>query len=370
MAARQARHAFLARAARRRRLGTVVLAHHADDQIELFFVRLLRGAGRQGLAGMKWRSPSPADPALHLIRPLLGCTRADLAAFATSQRIPFREDRTNASLDILRNRIRNQLLPLLTGSYQPALGSILLREMELLGTEEDWMADCARAWRAKPAAEPFGQLPVALQRILLRDALTQRGVEPEFGWVEHLRLHPGQAIMITPLLLVVHEGDGTLRRVQPPRSRASTRRQVVRLAGEAGSGQFDELTWSWRISPLRKTPLNRPQFGPGQEWFDADRVGAEVVLRHWHPGDRFQPSGLVEAVKLQDLFTNRKIPKAWRHRLTVATTAQGEIWWVEGLRIAQPFKLQPGTRRALRWSWSRVGAGPGLLGAESPISGR
>src|SRR6185369_5793855 len=71
MAARKLRHEFLARAARERGIKTVALAHHADDQVELFFLRLLRGAGTQGLSGMKWQSPSPADKTIALARPLL-----------------------------------------------------------------------------------------------------------------------------------------------------------------------------------------------------------------------------------------------------------------------------------------------------------
>ena len=89
----------------------VALAHHADDQVELFFLRLLRGAGGAGLAGMKWRSPSPADKQISLIRPLLDFSKAELLDFARESKIRFRDDATNFSSDILRNRIRHDLLP-------------------------------------------------------------------------------------------------------------------------------------------------------------------------------------------------------------------------------------------------------------------
>ena len=61
-----------------RKIKTIALAHHADDQVELFFLRLLRGAGGEGLAGMKWRSPSPADKKIALVRPLLDLTKNEL----------------------------------------------------------------------------------------------------------------------------------------------------------------------------------------------------------------------------------------------------------------------------------------------------
>jgi tRNA(Ile)-lysidine synthase len=71
MAARKLRHDFFARTARERKIHIIALAHHADDQVELFFLRLLRGAGGEGLAGMKWRAPSPVDSTITLVRPLL-----------------------------------------------------------------------------------------------------------------------------------------------------------------------------------------------------------------------------------------------------------------------------------------------------------
>jgi len=91
---------------------------------------------------------------------------------------------------------------------------------------------------------------------------------------------------------------------------------------------------------------------PQREFFDAERVGAKVVLRHWRPGDRFQPIGMKTAVKLQDWFTNQKIPATRRRELLLATTTAGEIFWVEGQRIGEAFKLTTATRKVLVWRWS------------------
>ena len=90
-----------------------------------------------------------------------------------------------------------------------------------------------------------------------------------------------------------------------------------------------------------------------REVFDADCVGSEVVVRHWRPGDRFQPIGMTSAVKLQDLFTNRKIPRAERHELMVATNRNGELFWVEKLRISERFKVTRRSIRQLEWCWDR-----------------
>ena len=146
MAARRARHDFLARAARRRRIPGIALAHHADDQLELFFLRLLRGSGGEGLAGMKWRNPSPSDEDIELVRPLLDQPKAVLMDYAADHGIQYREDASNALLDFQRNRIRHELLPLLRSKYQPALDRIIPRVMEIVGAEAEFAAEAARDW--------------------------------------------------------------------------------------------------------------------------------------------------------------------------------------------------------------------------------
>jgi tRNA(Ile)-lysidine synthetase-like protein len=92
---------------------------------------------------------------------------------------------------------------------------------------------------------------------------------------------------------------------------------------------------------------------PYLEQFDADALGKEITLRHWRSGDRFQPIGMAQSSKLQDLFTNLKIPEPERHRRAVAATEQGDIFWIEGIRIGEIAKVTPQTRRVLRWTWHR-----------------
>ena len=121
MAARKLRHEFFVKVARARKIPVVTLAHHADDQVEQFFLRVFRGAGGEGLAGMKWSAPSPWDSKIQLVRPLLDFSRADLRKFAVEKKIVFREDATNLKLDTLRNRVRNELLPLLRSLPVPDL---------------------------------------------------------------------------------------------------------------------------------------------------------------------------------------------------------------------------------------------------------
>ena len=379
MAARKARHEFLARTAARHGARIIALAHHADDQLELFFLRLLRGSGPEGLSGMKYVNASPAAPRISLVRPLLATPKSVLRAYATEHNVRFREDTSNAQLDFQRNRIRAELLPLLRRHYQPALDRTVARVAEIIQAESEFVTAAARRWLAgngdtqkhrqmvsgtqrEPnlASIAFAQLPVALQRRCLYLQLLDLGVEPDFAVVEQLRLHPEKPWCVQasePTMIRNVAGRVLLSRAEAPSLRAETPYGVLRhkelldLASGRGEAQFSCVKFEWQIRRHPLQSLISPR--PGRERFDADRIGAAIVLRHWQPGDRFQPIGMTSAVKLQDLFVNARIPRTRRHELVVGTTRAGEIFWVEGLRIGERFKLQKSTKRALHWRWQR-----------------
>ena len=127
---------------------------------------------------------------------------------------------------------------------------------------------------------------------------------------------------------------------------------ALALGDSAGEAHFGGVGFSWRLESRKGT--TGLKYVPGTEVFDAEQVGTGMILRHWRPGDRFEPIGMDRAVKLQDLFVNQKVPRQMRHKLVVATTQSGDIFWVEGLRIGNRFKLTGATIRRLRWSWQRA----------------
>ena len=352
MAARQVRHEFLARVAEEKRISTIVLAHHADDQVELFFLRLFRGTGPEGLTGMEEVSRSPSNPRLKLVRPLLEFTKEQLLTYAREQRIEFREDRSNRSIDILRNRVRHELLPLLQRNYQAGLQATILRLMKILREESRFIASAAALARDESKADSRN-LPLALRRRLLQQDLIALGLQPSFQRIEQLRRAGGVASMIEPGKFVKTSPEGRLVLYQHPELKFRHEEHLLSL-GKAGRAVFEGMQLQWAITGLPKDGPQRVKYRPGTESFDAEKVGDSIVLRHWRPGDRFQPIGMPGPVKLQDLFVNRKIARADRHNLLIAATAAGEIVWVEGLRISERFKLDKGTRRRLKWIWRRV----------------
>jgi tRNA(Ile)-lysidine synthase len=356
MAARQARHEFLARTARAMDARTVVLGHHRDDQTELFLLRLLRGAGGCGLAGMRWISPSPADRAVRLIRPFLSQTRSALAAYARDRQVPYRRDASNRDLEPLRNRIRQRLLPLLRREYAAAVDNAVWRSMEIVGAEADLASQSAARWLEHPDHAAFEQLHLAVQREAIRSQLWSLGVPADFTLVEELRRFAERPVTAGPALAVTRDISGIVRAIKPAGDRFDPASLELDLTGRAGECVFGELQIHWQRVARRGTPGTRTA-RHGIEQFDAAKVGNRVLLRHWRPGDRFQPTGMPAPVKLQNLFTNAGIDRARRHQLVVATTASGDLFWVEGLRMAEGFKLDKRSRQRLKWRWHRSGQG-------------
>jgi tRNA(Ile)-lysidine synthase len=332
MKARRLRHRFLCETASLVGSDRIALAHHADDQAELVLLRIFRGAGSDGLGAMRPIAPSPSDPRVRVLRPFLGFTRAELAEIAAKESIPFREDRSNRDLSVPRNRVRHRILPFLIREISPALPRILGRMAAISAGESEYLNDQASRWRRTARKVRFDRLPLAIQRIVLRQELWEVGQDLAFEALEELRRK--RVALEASGKRRVHPGGKERRRgpMATPLPLALDRKGVTGIPG----GRLE-----WRIVRRRRRKV------PGVEQLDADLVGGSAVLRHRRPGDIYQPMGMDRPGRLKHLLINRKVPaeeRAWR---LVMEASDGQIAWVEGFPPAEPFKLTPTTRRFL-----------------------
>ena len=188
-AARKLRYAKLVAEAQAFGAKVIVTAHQADDQAETVLWKLLRGAGSEGLSGMRINSRLGE---LTLLRPLLSLTRKDMEAYCQTRNIVYCTDSTNEDTHYTRNRIRNELLPYLEKEYNPALRLVLVREAEILAEEEKALSFCAEKYLQDASfcgivkleelgeahwvnAQRLGELPAALRKRILRALFFARG---------------------------------------------------------------------------------------------------------------------------------------------------------------------------------------------------
>lgn len=199
--ARHHRHAFFHQLIATGACDRIVTGHTRDDQAETILLRLLRGAGPAGLAGILPSRPIAAGaPAATLVRPLLGSSRAALRSWLQARGQSWREDPTNQDLSLRRNWVRAELVPLLQGEFNPALDAALATLAEVMrGEEEYWaqviapMAD--NLWHVEgpqliASRTQLQGLPLALQRRLLRE-----GVRRLRGDLLRLQFHHVESVV-------------------------------------------------------------------------------------------------------------------------------------------------------------------------------
>lgn len=160
-AAREVRYDFFTRTARTNRCSAILLAHHADDQVETCLFNLFRGAGSAGLGAMRVESHRGS---LHIVRPLLAVWRSEIDEYINAHRLKFREDATNRDLSNSRNRMRQQIIPMLEQHFGRELKKSVRRTAEILSAENEWISGMIEVGADELSVPDLRVMPEARQR--------------------------------------------------------------------------------------------------------------------------------------------------------------------------------------------------------------
>lgn len=361
-AGREARYAFLAGAARRMGLGAVATGHTRDDAAETLLLRLLRGAARTGLCGM--RPVRPLADGILLVRPLIEVSRAEVLEFLRECGASYRTDSSNEDPRFDRNRLRREVLPVLE-RFASGSADRLARTSQVLAAEEVYLegeavrfservlSRCAPGeWRLDRTA--FSGVPEGLRARVLRVALRRASGSLRRVGAVHLRA-------------LLEAAAGERGGVDLPSGwRAEPEGRSLRFLRSArnGEGRAQDYCLIMAIPGRLMTPTGymfdahrmekvpAPQelrrLPPTEAILDADSLGAGVRVRTRRPGDRIRPLGLEgRSRKLQDLFVDRKVPRGVRDLLPIVEAAGG-IAWVPGVEVGEPFRVRRDTRGTIR----------------------
>ncbi len=230
LAGRDARYAFFARLAAQSGADAVLVAHNADDQAETVLFRMLRGAGIEGLRGMRMRAPLHGAPGVALIRPLLRTPRADIERYCADLGLQTRHDASNDALDATRNRLRHEVLPMLA-RINPGVRQVLARLADAAAGELDVSAyAAAQAMRAVTRAREDGiaidraawrALPEGVQRLALRECV--RALKGELTHLNYAAVEEARDVLLSD----AHTGEIAL--MADVRITVSARAALVRL---------------------------------------------------------------------------------------------------------------------------------------------
>src|SRR5271170_7326734 len=362
--ARDARREFLARAADRVGADFIALGHHRDDQAETVLMRLMRGAGAAGMAAMAERGPA------RLIRPMLSISRAEVREYLKGCAIPFVEDSSNSSRDFLRNRIRGELIPMLERDYAPGLGGRLVEladEMRSLDALVSAMGarelDAMRIGGGVLDVSGFGAVDRAVQAAAIRLFVAERMGSLRKISRAHVEAMRELIVAGGPSdSLDLPDGWHAERRYNFFRLRSEQERDAagaaarfsVAIAAE-GITLVEAAGFKFEASTLAAAGASMPD-SLSAATFDAAKVGeAGLVARSFMNGDRMRPVGMRGTRKVQDIFVDRKLPRARRERFPVVTVGD-TIAWLPGLARAQCALVGNSTEIVLRVEASEIAA--------------
>lgn len=367
-AARTARYAFLAQTARAYGANKAATAHTQDDQIETVLLNILRGTGLNGLRGI------PPRRGLY-VRPLLGVTRAQTEAHCAAHSLAPRQDSSNAdSSHYTRNRIRRELLPLLEEQYHSGARGSLLRLAHIAGEDADFLRAHAEAMlREATLAQTPSPAHLALSRErlralhpallphVLRAALAQVRGSAEGVTSRHVTL-AAEALRLPG---TAHWGMTT----PPPRCQIAVRDEsvVFTMTDTFGRGDVPVIASAeaylvplvvdgtaalpggagWVRAALAATPPPASADRIEALWDAAHVHLPSLHVRGWRAGDRIATRGLAgHTQKLQDIFTNAKVPRAVRPFVPLVADRDG-LLWAAGLAASERGRAGPETGQFL-----------------------
>ena len=347
----------------------IAVGHTADDQAETVLQRLLRGAGNRGMAAIY---PTREN---WLIRPLLDTSRQDVLDWLRNRGQSWKEDSSNLDSRYMRNRIRRQLLPVLT-AWNPSIVEVLARSAEIARDEEAFWAEYLNPFLQQHLHKSDGTLrveigslrnmPVAVARRFLRRALEetvrsnasaeQRRTQgrstgaSDFGSIQRV------------LTLALSERSGTTLFL-PGRIRARKEFSTLLLErSDAHQAAFAGYSYKVTIPKTVRVPEIPSLFafeliplasgtarynGKRKDVLDRGIMRESLVLRNWQAGDSYRPVGRRKPRKIKELFQRWRVPGSERQSWPVVV-ADGQIVWSRRGGVAEGFAPRTGSTEAIR----------------------
>jgi len=378
-AARELRYGYFLRLLAEGEVNRIATAHTLDDQAETVLLRLARGAGTRGLAGIyprvclageteraqtangvggkmrfsdrssQFSAPgSQAERQASIIRPLLETGRKELEVYLGNLGQSWREDSSNRDLRHARNRVRHGIMPRLERNLNPSVREALAETAEIARAEEEfWKSEVARVL---PRLTPGGgsvtlslgvlaPLPLALQRRVIRAAAESLGLRLEFRQVEEIREAKTAKIMLPGGWFVLPKGD-ELRFERGLPTATTDYEYKVTLPGKVEVFETGTVLEALVVHVGTGSAYNPEHF------LDPASLSGKLRVRNWRAGDRFWPAHTKAPKKIKELLQERHVESAERKAWPVVVCGN-EIVWVRGFPAPSGLRVREGWKEAV-----------------------
>lgn len=361
MAARELRYSWFKELKENHGFTKVALAHHGDDQIETFFINFLRGSGIKGLKGMKTQND-------FYIRPLLWSSRKQIETFAKDNAIQWVEDYTNQENVYLRNKIRNQMMPLFDEVKNNARQSLMF-SIDCLTSENELYRSLIKEKLSQTEFVDNDYRYIENKHFLQNE----NGLQLLFEWVRMFGFNYGQSVSMYEAMSLgksggvfysssTDNGQQTTDNRLYPQYVASVQKDKI----EIFENRIDDteytiemsLDGSYRIRPTENENCPKMSFSlinKGADFklikdpsvaiqLDFEKITFPIKLRHWKKGDKFKPLGMKGSKLLSDFFNDMGFSTYQKQNVWIMEDAKGLILWVIGYRISDKVKITDTTK--------------------------
>jgi tRNA(Ile)-lysidine synthase len=348
-AARRLRYQYFRHLLSDKALNRIATGHTLDDQAETVLLRIVRGAGTRGLAGI-YPELSVNGRASSIIRPLLQTRHKLLESYLKEIGQDWREDSSNRDLRYARNRLRHGILPRLERTLNPAVREALAETADIARSEEDyWQSEVARilpeVWQADCRALNPASLkaqPLALRRRVVRAAAESLGLKLEFHHVEEILNvgtdGPRSAMLPEGWLLSVTKGG---LQFDPGQTVApSDYHYNLTVPGVVHVPETE--TW---IEATLVPGSQSPGYNP-DHMLDPALLQQELTVRNWRAGDRYWPAHSKSPKKIKELLQERKLTGPER-KLWPVVLSGPEIIWLRGFPTPAQWRPAVGAQKAV-----------------------
>ena len=311
-------------------LNYIAVGHHKNDDVETFFINLTRGSGLKGLLGIKSKSNN-------VIRPLLCVSRLEIEAYLSAVKQSFREDSSNKAVKYLRNKIRYELIPLLT-EMNPSIQETISNEIEILEGVFQVFEEQIESKRKEILKNENGIFKLKITdlqklnplNIYLYEFLNPYGFSEVNQIIKALNAQSGKQFFSKTYQINIDREYILISKI----SKENVSFEILENQHKICTPFTMELT----KSTDRKVAKDRVKAK-----LDFDKLKFPLVLRKWKKGDKFMPLGMQTFKKLSDFFIDKKYSLLAKQQQWILCSAD-DIIWIVGDRIDDRFKITTQTK--------------------------
>jgi len=331
MAARDLRYAWFEKLRIKSKAKYLAIAHHANDDVETFFINLVRGSGLKGFLGIKEKNNA-------IVRPLLSVSRLEIEQYLKDRGLVFREDSSNASVKYLRNKIRHELIPLLA-QMNPSIQQTVNDEMRILDGVAQIYASKVEEVRKDLTQEKNGIVQLEISALLalnplhgyLYELLSAYGFYAVEAISKALQGQSGKQFFSSTHQLVVDRENIFI-------SLLNKENEVFEITEKTISLVYP-LEINFKVM-ADKTII----YDNNIAQLDVEKLKFPLTLRKWKEGNKFMPLGMKKFKKLSDFFIDNKFSIIDKQEQWLLCSGV-DIVWVLGCRIDERYKLESNTKK-------------------------